>query len=572
MSYYSFDSTKKWVLTGKYCYKKDFIIEGVLTYKTGELKCNKKILGSRHLTIAYIEKNPLEPHQNILYSCDKNCRRIYFVDNDGKQIKVLALIKLYYSRPILHNDQLVLLIKNSIIFSVPHPLNNDLHEIMRFRHTRDIVRMELKYKTFFIKWHTKENILTILYNNELLAKQQGSIMNIYCPELKEKIYEIHFDKDGNRKTKLCSDKIRTHKLQIVRSFLRSLYSTKKNDIFSEITYLTSQIPDMHFLKMYNFLIKTPTNDSIRKKLNDAFNDKSWKFQCVPWKKEEYKRYINGKFTKTTIVPTKFPEFDEIKRVYVSDDTKEPSEISISSYGEHGELLSMDGINESGHAVSVNVERKEQKQSMIGYKLARTIEYDPCVVMFRVLSDSKVTTDALCSKWRGSKINVVWIKKIKFGENNEIIYLSDYVRTECDICYDNVVNAIVDPCRHRICMSCWDKITIDKTQCPFCRGKVNKISAISHYLDNKDVEVKEAYSAINTKEIVYIADTTIVIPDSEFDDSRKTCSTGIHFHLKESDLIQWKEYFDIPKELRVFNLQQAAQLDEPVELGDGVVEL
>lgn len=57
--------------------------------------------------------------------------------------------------------------------------------------------------------------------------------------------------------------------------------------------------------------------------------------------------------------------------------------------------------------------------------------------------------------------------------------------ECPICYDNVADAIANPCGHKCCTGCWDKIMqFGLRKCPKCRTEVDSIDKVDIILANE----------------------------------------------------------------------------------------
>jgi SNF2 family DNA or RNA helicase len=60
--------------------------------------------------------------------------------------------------------------------------------------------------------------------------------------------------------------------------------------------------------------------------------------------------------------------------------------------------------------------------------------------------------------------------------------------ECPICYDNVADAIANPCGHKCCTGCWDKIMrFGLRKCPKCRTEVDSIDNVEIVLANEPLE-------------------------------------------------------------------------------------
>jgi SNF2 family DNA or RNA helicase len=57
--------------------------------------------------------------------------------------------------------------------------------------------------------------------------------------------------------------------------------------------------------------------------------------------------------------------------------------------------------------------------------------------------------------------------------------------ECPICYDNVADSIANPCGHKCCSGCWDKIMrFGLRKCPKCRTEVDSIDNVEIVLANE----------------------------------------------------------------------------------------
>lgn len=86
--------------------------------------------------------------------------------------------------------------------------------------------------------------------------------------------------------------------------------------------------------------------------------------------------------------------------------------------------------------------------------------------------------------------------------------------ECPICYDTVANYIADPCGHKCCGDCWNRMSnLNITTCPKCRSEIREIREISKISEivNKSVNIndKEKYNLtyIDSTKINYLIDLT-----------------------------------------------------------------
>lgn len=56
--------------------------------------------------------------------------------------------------------------------------------------------------------------------------------------------------------------------------------------------------------------------------------------------------------------------------------------------------------------------------------------------------------------------------------------------DCPICYDVVADYIADPCGHKCCKNCWDKMMkVNIVNCPLCKGYINNILNIQSDVNN-----------------------------------------------------------------------------------------
>jgi SNF2 family DNA or RNA helicase len=73
-----------------------------------------------------------------------------------------------------------------------------------------------------------------------------------------------------------------------------------------------------------------------------------------------------------------------------------------------------------------------------------------------------------------------IKRLKYF--NE----SKNIEEECPICYDTIANYIAEPCGHKCCQGCWNRmINIGIVTCPKCRGYVDDIHPVDDKVDKID---------------------------------------------------------------------------------------
>lgn len=63
--------------------------------------------------------------------------------------------------------------------------------------------------------------------------------------------------------------------------------------------------------------------------------------------------------------------------------------------------------------------------------------------------------------------------------------SKNIEEECPICYDTIANYIAEPCGHKCCQGCWNRmINIGIVTCPKCRGYVDDIHPVDDKIDDK----------------------------------------------------------------------------------------
>jgi SNF2 family DNA or RNA helicase len=108
--------------------------------------------------------------------------------------------------------------------------------------------------------------------------------------------------------------------------------------------------------------------------------------------------------------------------------------------------------------------------------------------------------------RGIKDISVAVEKLKFY--NESSESSE--TEECPVCYDANANFIADPCGHKCCESCWNKMfNAGVVNCPKCRTYVDEISCINKTNEKVDVD-KGSFNLSHVKDtskIKYVIELT-----------------------------------------------------------------
>jgi SNF2 family DNA or RNA helicase len=89
-------------------------------------------------------------------------------------------------------------------------------------------------------------------------------------------------------------------------------------------------------------------------------------------------------------------------------------------------------------------------------------------------------------------------------------LKDETDNECPICYDNVVNCIIDPCGHKFCKDCLDKLEVmAKFNCSMCNTYIENVNNIKGDIEiEKNAINKDVLSELQeTAKIKYIIELT-----------------------------------------------------------------
>ena len=78
----------------------------------------------------------------------------------------------------------------------------------------------------------------------------------------------------------------------------------------------------------------------------------------------------------------------------------------------------------------------------------------------------------------------------FGVDNGTISMDDNGQTECVICYTNLKDTVVLPCRHLcLCQGCSQIVRLQNNTCPICRSRVTAFLQIK--VGNQQQAVEEA---------------------------------------------------------------------------------
>jgi len=218
-------------------------------------------------------------------------------------------------------------------------------------------------------------------------------------------------------------------------------------------------------------------------------------------------------------------------------------------------------------------QKETYDGHVGYKAARTIDDQMCVVKLYVPGEAKVAWEPTRNKYRTNFATVIDIK-IVTCVNDTFYYENDLLVEECPVCKDSFATHMSFPCHHKLCFNCWRDVLNKGNKCLMCSSKVVRIAKIDidfneyilEEIQNNDIvrqnnTVREAYSFIHTNKFVYRLGDSVI--ENNFDgDLDKTCVPGIHYHDNDDDVFKWFEYMDIPKKLQV--TQQS-----PMQIGDAL---
>jgi SNF2 family DNA or RNA helicase len=97
-----------------------------------------------------------------------------------------------------------------------------------------------------------------------------------------------------------------------------------------------------------------------------------------------------------------------------------------------------------------------------------------------------------------------VEKLKFYNQSKTI------EEECPICYDTIADYIAEPCGHKCCQGCWNRMfNAGIVNCPKCREYVENISAVKEEKRVKDVTLNiDEVSSSKINEIMKITKKVI----------------------------------------------------------------
>ena len=85
--------------------------------------------------------------------------------------------------------------------------------------------------------------------------------------------------------------------------------------------------------------------------------------------------------------------------------------------------------------------------------------------------------------------------------------SKNIEEECPICYDTIANYIAEPCGHKCCESCWNRmINVGIVNCPKCREYVEDIHPINNIVNKKvekDINIDEFKCSSKIQKLIEI---------------------------------------------------------------------
>lgn len=223
----------------------------------------------------------------------------------------------------------------------------------------------------------------------------------------------------------------------------------------------------------------------------------------------------------------------IEKIIVIEETENGEKKALTyCISLNNQIKNITQINNKQKILLIN---NKDEDFIVGYKLTIDKDNTYCVVELAILSDSLVVPDTHYNKFRTNKCKVLNIGKI-YNHDNKNYYYSYKYNTECSICYDKENLVQIRSCSHKICRTCCHNL--EKKICPLCKIEFDG------YLINENI--KEAYSFVYN-DFKYVVGETIIIED--FDYGTKICGKGIHYHDKVEDIYIWKEYNEIPEELK-----------------------
>jgi len=245
-------------------------------------------------------------------------------------------------------------------------------------------------------------------------------------------------------------------------------------------------------------------------------------------------------------------FEKIKRMIIEKrEKKKLVGITQRNYTNKGHEESTEGVDEENTFRVKSTTKKDIWKGTIGWKAAVTETGDKCIIKLLIPKDAKVAWDAKYNKYRTDKAVTLSIKTVIKGTDN-YYYKQDVELERCPVCMDkkNLANVMAEPCRHKLCGSCWMALLkSDNIKCPYCMQSVKRYQKLKISDDDKKLSLPEAYPFVHSSDLVYKVGEEVAV--NNFDgDLNKVCAAGIHYHRKESDVFKWFEFLDIPDSIKL----------------------
>ena len=305
---------------------------------------------------------------------------------------------------------------------------------------------------------------------------------------------------------------------------------KKNEIIKKINEIIKNDIETDKRNIDIMEKNNESNKKIMEKKDDLYIDLELELHNY----ESYEKKIcYDKDIKSEVI-TYYGKESNIERIIITEE-KGNGERNIYTYyiSPNNQIKNSTKINNKQKILIIN---NKDTDFMVGYKLTVDKDNNYCVVELGIHSDSLVVPDTYYNKFRTNKCKVLNIGKI-YNDDKKNYYYSYSYNSECPICYETESLVQIRECQHKICKICCDKL--EKRKCPLCNKEIDG------YLINENI--KEAYSFVYN-DFKYVIGETIIIEDFEY--GKKICGKGIHYNDKVEDIFIWKEYNEIPEELKL----------------------
>jgi len=382
------------------------------------------------------------------------------------------------------------------------------------------------------------------YKIELEIKKESKLINAVQNDNIDTINTIHMliSKNNNTIYNTVFDAIYNLEKSNLNILLNNI---NKNDLECLNLDPSNFINEETILILFYVLIE---DDNIKGYLLKKYSHKSSKLSKIRYEFE----YKFNQHALSNIIITKC-------MIHGDDSDNDDNDMSLD--GNNNDVINMTKIKyENGHEISninidennkldvkLSIDHNDIINGKFGYKAAKTIDNDLCLVTLLIPKEAKNAFDPKDDKYRTNMAQVINIKPINYVKN-KINPVKENL-SECKICYDNNDCYMAIPCKHRFCLTCWKKlISIQhNVTCPYCTQDIEQIAIIDkipEYLINEEnfTSLTEAYSCVYTDDFKYKLGEMITVDNFDSNLS-KVCAPGIHYYLEIDKVFKWFEYLE-----------------------------